>query len=351
MNTKDFERSKIFEKLKYTPEPPNYHNKIPWVVQQQIAATNGIHYVDLIGKLKKFPNYEIPIKKVKNGIMLDIGNGWGRWLIAGAKKGYIPIGIDFRYEFCDSSIKNLKYNKLSGYSIVADLKSLPFKENIFDFVWSFSVIQHTHYDRLKSCLHHINRILNHDGKAKLEFPNLNGIRNYFKHVKNEHIESNNYNSWNVRYYSIKKYKSLFLEYFKNFNFETHSFLGIGILKDDLKYVSFKNKIFVFISLISTFISKNLPFLKYFSDSIYINVYKKSKTKENNQKAIQEFLTKHSLNPNDNLNILPLLQCPITGEDLHINNDRTLIISNKSKITYPIINDIPVLVESQSFITK
>ena len=30
---------------------------------------------------------KLPVKKVSTGLMLDIGTGWGRWLVAGAVKG------------------------------------------------------------------------------------------------------------------------------------------------------------------------------------------------------------------------------------------------------------------------
>ena len=38
------ERSKIYEKLDYKPAPPDYKGKLPWTVQQQIAATSDIQY-------------------------------------------------------------------------------------------------------------------------------------------------------------------------------------------------------------------------------------------------------------------------------------------------------------------
>src|SRR5690606_20076247 len=137
---------KIYEKLQYRPEPENYSSSIPWLVQQQVSATNGIHYGDLVGKLKEYPIYELPVPYHKqNGLFLDIGCGWGRWLVAGSNKGYIPIGIDLRLEFCETSKRVLSDLNKTGYTVVADLENIPFKENIFSLVWSFSVIQHTHY--------------------------------------------------------------------------------------------------------------------------------------------------------------------------------------------------------------
>ena len=87
-----FDRSKIYEKLDYVPEPSGYKAGLPWVVQQQIAATNGIQYVDRIGKLNEYPEFELPVSMVEEGLMLDIGTGWGRWLIAGQKKAIRLLG-------------------------------------------------------------------------------------------------------------------------------------------------------------------------------------------------------------------------------------------------------------------
>src|SRR5712675_758568 len=117
MDIHEFEKSKIYEKLKYEPQPTGYASKIPWTVQQQIAATNGIHYLSLIGKLTEYPipDIPIPVSTRPDQLLLDIGCGWGRWLVAAGEKHYIPIGIDFRQEFCETAIGVLKDRGLKGY--------------------------------------------------------------------------------------------------------------------------------------------------------------------------------------------------------------------------------------------
>ena len=64
--------------------------------------------------------------------MLDIGAGCGRWLVAGATKGYIPVGIDLRLEFFQAARQTLKSADKKGYTVVADLKEIPFKENLYN---------------------------------------------------------------------------------------------------------------------------------------------------------------------------------------------------------------------------
>ena len=73
-------------------------------------------------------------------------------------------------------------------------------------VWSFSVIQHTHKERMLNCLAHIKRILVPGGFTKLEFPNKNRIRNKSGPAKKNADKADDYNSSAVRYYTIDECK-------------------------------------------------------------------------------------------------------------------------------------------------
>jgi len=343
----EFNRSKIYEKLRFRPEPENYKSKVPWTVQNQIAATNGVHYIDRIGKLNEYPIFELPVPKVSGDkLMLDIGCGWGRWLVAGANKGYIPIGVDIRLEFCETALKVTKELNKKAYTVVGDLENIPFKDNVFDLVWSFSVIQHTHYNRLINCLERINSILKKEGFTYLEFPNKNGLRNRQSVVKESEKEKDDYNSWCVRYYTIKEYEEIFNKFLTNFSYNNHSFLGIGVLKEDLKYVSPKNKVLSLASLVLSATTHIIPMMKNYSDSLYFRAEKK----ETGSTAITDasnFLKLHHANPIDNLNMVSLLKCPKFGGDLVISADRKKLISKQSGTSYPVINSIPILIKSEA----
>lgn len=346
----EFNRDKIYEKLEYQSEPPGYKSNIPWIVQLQISHTNGRHYIDRVGKLKDYPIYNLPVPPFagKNGLMLDIGNGWGRWLVAGANKNYIPFGIDIRLEFCEAARIVLKSLNKTGYVTVADLENIPFTNNAFNLVWSYSVMQHTHYNRLINSLQHVNRILRHDGFTILEFPNKKGIRNRRRRVQESELTKNNYNSWRVRYYTPEEYRQIIEKYLSNFSFKTHSFIGIGVLPEDLKYISLKNKILCSISLAGTALTKVMPYLSNYADSLYVQANKKSlNSDEINTVAINAFLNLHKANPGDNLNVIPLLQCPKYGGTITLSSDRKKAVSREAGIYYPIENDIPIMISSEA----
>jgi ubiquinone/menaquinone biosynthesis C-methylase UbiE/uncharacterized protein YbaR (Trm112 family) len=312
------------------------------IVPQQIASTNGLHYVELVNNIKYYPRYNLPVPRArKNEIMLDIGAGWGRWLVAGADKGYIPVGIDFNLGFCQAVQKTLVAHRKRGYIICSDLQDLPFQDNVFDLVWSFSVLQHVHQKKLISSLQHMNRILAPGGFTWLEFPNKYGLRNRIGPAMAQNDD--NFDSMQVRYYSIEEYRKMFLDVFKNFRFKSHSFFGIGVLPEDLKYVSWKKKPLVAISLFFSGLSKLIPGMKNWSDSIYLISKKKNQDQQIDYRA--PFLKAHS--QNDNLSIVHLLRCPFTGGSITITNDRKYLLSEKAGKKFPIIDDIPVLLKHKA----
>lgn len=46
-------------------------------------------------------------------------------------------------------------------------------------------------------------------------------------------------------------------------------------------------------------------------------------------------------------LLNIIVCPISGEKLVYDQDKSLLISDKSKIAYPVIDGIPLLLKSEA----
>jgi uncharacterized protein len=341
-------RERVYERLDTRPQPTGYAGKIPWIVQQQIAATNGIHFVDTIGTLSEYPIPEIPIPRARaaGDLLLDIGNGWGRWLVAAARKDYIPVGIDIRLEFCETARKVLHANDQNGYSVVADLQNLPFLNNIFNVVWSFSVIQHTHLDRFTRCLSHVERILAENAYCFLEFPNRHGIRNRFGPAAKPN--SSDFDSWDVRYYTPEEYEKIFRVFFDNYNYYNHSVLGIGILPGDLKYAKgLKNKAVITASRALSNLASLIPPMKSLADSIYIKSVKHGLPDGTSEESKALFQKAHAVNPAQNLNIIHLLRCPVSGQPVELSDDRSEVISKFARLAYPVKNNLPIMIASEA----
>ncbi len=322
----------------------------PPYVQEMIGGTNGNHYLDLIGNLTSYPIPEIPLPAVQqNNLLLDIGVGWGRWMVAAAEKGYVPVGIDIKLESCEAALTVLKDLGHTGYTVVADLQAIPFQDNVFEQVWSFSVIQHTHRRRALNCLKEIHRILQPNQSCKLEFPLKHGFWN--KRVianRTDKNEENDFDSWCVRYYDLKELESWCNTIFGNFNFSNHCYFGIGILPLDLYYVKWYYKPIVATSLLLNATSKIVSPLKYVSDSVYIEAKKQASNGANSATTLLTTEWKKDVLQKDwnNLAIVPLLKCPVSGSKLVYDADQNRIIATESGLYYPVKNNIPVLLETE-----
>ena len=184
------------------------------------------------------------------------------------------------------------------------------------------------------------------GQTKLEFPNKNGLRNRFGPVKKFSKFADDYNSWCVRYYTVSEYRQIFDNIFQNFQFENHSFLGIGVLPNDLNFVKdSKSRFGISMSLALSACTNVIPGMKNFSDSIYITAKKNGN--DQNSVALSEFLNLHRENPSNNLNLLPILRCPKSSGNLTLSDGQDFLVSHSAKVKYPIVNQIPILIESEA----
>lgn len=256
---------------------------IPAYVQEMIAATNGRHYRPLMGKLVSLPIPELP-KKARKEVragqkkpwMLDIGSGWGRWLLAGANAGFIPVGLELKLEPAKVAKELLQKEGKRGFVVVADAGKPPFAPESFDVIWSFSVLQHLHRKRAKACLERCAEILKKGGLLAIELPTKFGIRNRFIRQSQEK-EENNWDSWVVRYYTRAEVDEVVGRKFTQPEIEPHAFGGIGYLPVDLKFVPWKFKLAVLASETLRQICCILPIFTRWADSWYIYARKTKMT--------------------------------------------------------------------------
>lgn len=46
-------------------------------------------------------------------------------------------------------------------------------------------------------------------------------------------------------------------------------------------------------------------------------------------------------------LLKLITCPVSGDNLEYDSDRNVLISKKAGLEYPVVNGIPLLLESEA----
>src|SRR5262249_29578427 len=119
---------------------PPVHDRIDHFVQRWVAGTNGKLYISAINKLNRYPIpcWPGPRAPYPGAKMLDIGCGWGRWMVAAAQAGWTPFGIDLKSDAAAAANRVLKIHNQPGSAIASNLTALPFPESHFDLVFSYS---------------------------------------------------------------------------------------------------------------------------------------------------------------------------------------------------------------------
>lgn len=252
---------------------PPTHNRVDSYVQRWVAGTNGNLYVSLINKLQRYPIPTWPTTRpsVVGGLLLDLGCGWGRWMVAAARAGYRPIGIDIKLEPLQAARRVMNAHGVTGDVVVADLAALPFKNATFECVFSYSVIQHVHRRKAAACILEAERLLKDGSVLLVELPlkyGLTNSRRLFRRRKRE--EENDFESWAVRYYSWRQLNTLFRSVFGKVQISSDCFCGIGVRCEDIDLLPWKYKPIVIVSEILKGCTRVFPPLVRLSDSVFVH---------------------------------------------------------------------------------
>src|ERR1700682_3319081 len=100
--------------------PPPVHDHVDGFVQRWVAGTNGNLYVPLINKLSRYPIPTWPTEGMRGtgGLLLDVGCGWGRWMVAAARAGYRPVGIDIKLEPLQAARRVMEVHNVKGHLVI-----------------------------------------------------------------------------------------------------------------------------------------------------------------------------------------------------------------------------------------
>lgn len=245
-------------------------NSIDPVVSYLIGATNGIAYKELIGKLKSYPIPEIPLPSSQGSSFLDIGCNWGRWSIAAARKGYSCTGIDPSLGAVAAGKRVCKALDAKADFVCGDARFLPFKNESFDVVFSYSVLQHMSRENVLTVIQEISRVLKSGGAAYIQMPNVFGLRCLFHQAKRRFREARNFE---VRYWTLVDLHNLFSSNIGTTSFFIDCFFGLGLQASDMHMMSRPARFATRCSETLKSISRSFKALSYLADSIYVKAVK------------------------------------------------------------------------------
>lgn len=118
-----------------------------------------------------------PYSEFKNKKVLEIGCGMGAMLMNWAQHGAIVTGVDLNPVSIEQTKKRFEIYGLKGVFKEEDANKMSFKDNEFDYVYSWGVLHHS--PNIDLSIKEMFRVLKKGGKFGLMLYNRNSILYYY----------------------------------------------------------------------------------------------------------------------------------------------------------------------------
>lgn len=248
-------------------------------VQEEIAATNGLMYKSLIGKLREYPipTLRLPVASSSQEYLLDLGCNWGRWCIAANRLGYRPVGIDPSLAAIRAATRVALQLGVEARYIVADARYLPFRDSRFTMVFSYSVLQHFEKEDAVLAIGEASRVLKSGGNAMIQMPNFFGIRCLYHQARRGFRHPKNFE---IRYWKPSELRSTFSRLIGSTTLSVDGYFSLNPRPGEEHLLPRRYRSFLKLSeLLRTVSTKVTPIL-YIADSLYITASKTAPSSTN-----------------------------------------------------------------------
>jgi SAM-dependent methyltransferase len=150
--------------------------------------------------------------------------------------------------------------------VCGDARFLPFKDNTFDCVFSYSVVQHFSEVDAETTLVEIGRTLRQNGYSKIQMAHRGGLRSTYIRTRPDYADAG---VFRVRYWSLMKIDEVFSRNVGPTHVIPEAFGGLGLLGDDWWLVSGKAKVLIALSTILKRVARVVRPLIRIADSVYV----------------------------------------------------------------------------------
>jgi SAM-dependent methyltransferase/uncharacterized protein YbaR (Trm112 family) len=236
----------------------------PWV-NEWIAATNGMLYLPVQGKLTEYPIPAIRLPRGNGQLLLEVGCSWGRWCIAAARAGYRPFGIDPSLNGVLAARRVTQQLGIDGCFAVADGRYLPFRDGTFDQVFSYSVLQHLSKEDVREILANVSRVLRSGGRSLIQMANMFGIRSFYHQARRGFRATRGFE---VRYWSPGELRETFSRFIGPTKLSIDGFFSLDPQLADVRFFPAQYKAIVYASEMLRHVGVAVPALKLLADSLY-----------------------------------------------------------------------------------
>jgi SAM-dependent methyltransferase/uncharacterized protein YbaR (Trm112 family) len=236
-------------------------------VRNVIGATNGSLYQHLVGTLKEYPIPRLRLQPGDGKLLLEIGCNWGRWCIAAARVGFRPIGIDPSLKAIRAANRVARQLGIKAEYAVADARYLPFRENAFDQIFSYSVLQHLSRENVATSLAEMRRVLAVNGAVLVQMPNMFGVRCLYHQARRGFRVERDFE---VRYWRPSELLAAFRSAIGPSEVSVDGFFSLNVQPNDLHLLPARYRAVVHASEALRRLSGTIPLLVKVADSLYVS---------------------------------------------------------------------------------
>ncbi len=237
------------------------------VVQMSVAKTCGRLYAPLLGRLADYPIPELRLPPGRGERLLDVGCNWGRWSVAAARLGYDVVGIDPSLGAVMTARRIFDQLGLAGRFVVADGRFLPFAPALFDVGFCYGVLQHIDKDKALLALDELARVLRPGATGLVQLPHLFGVRSLYNYARRGFRPPRKFDD--IRYWRLAEMERAFTRAIGPAELSVDAFFGLGIQGNDVDLLPWRFRLVVRASGALRRLSRTLPWLRHFADSIYV----------------------------------------------------------------------------------
>ena len=176
------------------------------LVQDVIAATCGNLYRHLIGNVTRYPIPEIRLPDGRGARFLEVGCNWGRWCVSAARRGYEVVGVDPSLVAVRAARRVAEQLGVEATYVVGDARHLPFADDTFDVVFSYSVFQHFGREDAVSSFAEVGRVVREDGLAMIQMANVWGARSLWNQLRERRFREPR-DLFDVRYWGPRELRA------------------------------------------------------------------------------------------------------------------------------------------------
>jgi SAM-dependent methyltransferase/uncharacterized protein YbaR (Trm112 family) len=239
-------------------------------VAELIVGTHGNLYRRLAdgAGLTRYPIPDLPLPPGNGELLLDVGCNWGRWCLAAAQAGYVPLGIDPSFEAI--AVAKRVAEQLGADTVryaVADGRHLPLPAASVDVVFSYSVLQHLSKADVRTALRAIGSVLRPTGYAWIQMPNAFGLLSLVRLAQRRFREGTGFD---VRYWRPAELRRTWTQAIGPTTLSADGFFSLNPQKADLDLLPRHVRWIVRVSERLKALSVRLPLLTNVADSVNVH---------------------------------------------------------------------------------